>query len=403
MKKLILLFLVGLLVTSCEKDLYQGLTRDQVYEQSFQKTFGKIAHTQTWGFNNKITRSAYPNGNMWDFIPEDITDTEREAVLNVFNNLGEVSYTSLIDLDKFYVQQVYKGTQHYTAGNGSDVIGSNHMDWLFTLTDKKVNVVSWWPYEEEIVTVDPYPDHIFDFNNSNSSDYNGSMLMINSNTDVFGFHDSESNKLYTYFRMEEINGNYYVGFDYSAEGDNPNQQIQRNYIYNDWIVKIIPAEGNSIKEEGRIICEDMGTIGDFDFNDVVFDATIYNDGTTKITLLAAGGTLDVTVDGVNVGEVMGKMVNTGLTNVNNYVFESQNKYNTLIEIPIVVTRTDEAGNVTSYELSAEMGKAPQKICVPKTFRWCKEYKSIKDAYPGFTEWVTGGKFWNGEVNNELIY
>ena len=147
----------------------------------------------------------------------------------------------------------------------------------------------------------------------------------------------------------------------------------------------------------------MGNIGDFDFNDIVFDAIIHESGKTEITLLAAGGTLDISVDGVNVGEVMGKMVNTGLTKVNTYYFESENLYNNLIDIPIVVTKTDAAGVVTSYELTAEMGKAPQKICVPVTFKWCKEYKNIKDAYPGFKDWVTGGKFWSGEVNNELIY
>ena len=74
-----------------------------------------------------------------------------------------------------------------------------------------------------------------------------------------------------------------------------------------------------------------------------------------------------------------------------------------VDIPIVVTKTDVAGNVTSYELTAEMGKAPQKICVPITFKWCKEYKNIKDAYPGFKDWVTGGKFWNNGTNDELIY
>ena len=65
--------------------------------------------------------------------------------------------------------------------------------------------------------------------------------------------------------------------------------------------------------------------------------------------------------------------------------------------------SNSAENVTSYELSAQVGKAPQKICVPKTFRWCKEYKSIKDAYPGFKNWVNNGDFWSGEINNELIY
>ena len=410
MKKLLLLFaFIGL--CACEKDVYTGVTQDQIYEQVFEKQFGQIAPTQTWGFNNKIvTRSADPRGNMWEsegyLVPADITSDERETVLNVFNNVYTGECKSLIDWDCFFVQQVYKGDSEYIAGNGGKVIGSNHMDWLCTETDKQVQVVCWWPYEETVVTVPLYPDHIFDFNGSNSSDYGGRMLMVNSNTNRFGYHESESNGVYWYFRMEKINGNYYVGLDYSAEGQNPNQQVQRDYIYNDWIIKVTPGKGTPVDpvvEEGRIICEDMGNIGDFDFNDVVFDAVIHESGKTEIILLAAGGTLDISVDGVNVGEVMGKMVNTGLTKVNTYYFESENLYNNLIDIPIIVTKTDAAGLVTSYELTAEMGKAPQKICVPVTFKWCIEYKNIKDAYPGFKDWVTGGKFWSGEVNNELIY
>lgn len=59
---------------------------------------------------------------------------------------------------------------------------------------------------------------------------------------------------------------------------------------------------------------------------------------------------------------------TGLKSVPTHSFTAANTYNSLIEIPIVVSKTDAAGNVTSYELTAQMGKAPQKICVPKGFR-----------------------------------
>jgi hypothetical protein len=153
-----------------------------------------------------------------------------------------------------------------------------------------------------------------------------------------------------------------------------------------------------------IICEDLGNIGDFDFNDVVFYAKVWESGKTEITLYAAGGTLDISVAGVNVGEKMGKMVNTGLKSVPTYYFIAENTYNSLIEIPIIVSKTDEAGNVTSYELTAQMGKAPQKICVPLGFRWCKEYKSLADAYQGFKTWTTGtsASWTDGEFVEELV-
>jgi hypothetical protein len=43
--------------------------------------------------------------------------------------------------------------------------------------------------------------------------------------------------------MKCIDGQYYVGFDFEATGDNPNQQETRDYIFNDWIIKICPGNG----------------------------------------------------------------------------------------------------------------------------------------------------------------
>jgi len=168
-----------------------------------------------------------------------------------------------------------------------------------------------------------------------------------------------------------------------------------------------PNEGGDrqVKEQGRIMCEDLGTIGDFDFNDVVFDAVIYTDGTTEITLLAAGGTLDLMVAGIevhgerafNVGKTnnMWHMVNTGTPSVKDPIvvrdpvkFTATEKYNSLIEIPIVV-RKQQGQNITSYNLTAVKGKAPQKICVPIGTRWADEYISITSAYPKFIDWVEG--------------
>lgn len=156
----------------------------------------------------------------------------------------------------------------------------------------------------------------------------------------------------------------------------------------------------TIREQGRIMCEDLGTIGDFDFNDVVFDAIIYEkDGEVtrvEITLLAAGGTMELTIAGQEVHNLFGvpvgpteSMINTGITRKDYVNFTADVKYEHLIDIPIVVKGTDNAGNVTYYELTAEMGKAPQKICVPIGTEWCDEYVSIEKAYPTFKDWVEG--------------
>jgi hypothetical protein len=431
MKKIILCMMSMLALASCNNNDFDTLTPQEVKEQqyavAFKDAIGTPAKTQTWGFVTSasapvfdFTRTAMPNSNEWgtangvgylDFPkPADITADERAAVLKVFNEKGKTSYTSILDVDSFFVQQVYCGP------NG------HKMTELATTVDYKreKNVICWWPYEEKIdeTAVDPYDDIINNFNNGKYSGNaeQGCMLMYNSATKDFSFKTTQSGgeRIYNHWRMEKINGNYYVGFDHEAWRQAPanaNEEDFRDYIYNDWIVKIVPGKGFSdedkVKESGRIICEDLGGIGDFDFNDVVFDATIYESGKTVITVLAAGGTLQISVAGQDISSIMGHMVNTikGGATHEPYTFTAASTYNSLIEIPVVVSNKDNANQLYQYELKAEMGKAPQKIKVPTSFRWCQEYKehSIDKAYPGFTEWVTGGKFWNGEVKEEHLY
>lgn len=173
--------------------------------------------------------------------------------------------------------------------------------------------------------------------------------------------------------------------------------------YTDWIVTLTEAikpTKKTVAEEGRIICEDLGTSDDFDFNDIVFDATIYTDGTCDITILAAGGTLDITVAGEDIHSHTGKM-----TTKCNYALPTKTGYSHLIDIPIVVTTTNSAGEITSYELHCKAGAAPQKICVPKTYKWCTERTHIDDAYPEFKEWVkaNNGMNWtNNPVAGKVV-
>lgn len=420
MKKIIFGIIALLSFTACNHDI-ETLTPQEIkeakYAAAFEQVFGTISPTQTWGFSQTATtRSAQPNSNQWGTNdwdgrylnypkPADITLEERAKVLAVFNEKGKESYTDLVNWSNFFVQQVYCGT------NG----------W-------KMNELACWDPQGYNYTIYPdwnnsQPTIVFSnddiCNNFNGGKYNnnaeqGCMLMFNSSTSQWSFKTSQSGgeRIYDHWRMEKIDGSYYVGLDHEAWRQAPanaNEEDKRDYVYNDWIIKIVPGNGvtppiDRVKEEGMIICEDLGTIGDFDFNDVVFYAKVWESGKADIEILAAGGTLDIEVAGVKIGDVMGKMVNTGLKSVPTYSFTAANTYNSLIEIPIVVSKTDAAGNVTSYELSAQMGKAPQKICVPKGFRWCKEYKSLAEAYTGFKDWTSGkSDTWaNGTFVKELV-
>ena len=433
MKKVFFILISILFVYSCTRDfeyIDPAKAKEIQYSEAFESSFGTIDSTQSWGFTRSrmLTRAAMPNSNEWGTNngvgylqfpkPADITPEERAAVLAVFNQKGKEHYESILNIDSFFIQQVYCGPNGWKMNELATTVNYK----------RERKVICWWPYQDELIETpcEPYDDIVNNFNNGkyNGNAEQGCMLMYNSSTKLdFSFKTSQSGgqRIYGHWRMEKINGNYYVGFDHEAWRQAPanaNEEDKRDYIYNDWIIKIVPGlnysepEEDKIKESGRIICEDLGGIGDFDFNDVVFDATIYKSGRTIITFQAAGGTLPLTVAEVEVHNAFGVstqvMVNTGAidgVDVEPYTFESVHKYNSLIDIPIIVLHHG-ANRMERYatELKAELGKSPQKICVPSTFEWCKERKSIDSAYPGFIHWVNQADRWyNDNPNYTNIY
>jgi len=386
---LIFVLMMGLSFTSCTKhdfDFDPTANVTTAYNKAFVSTFGTPDTYQNWGFTSgaTTTRSAQPNSNQWGTNewdgrylnfpkPADITQDEIDAVLKVFNKVGAERYTSLVDWDKFFVQQVWKGTaEHPTHAPNQSVIGGNQMDWLCAY-DPNTNS----------------DDHINNFNNANGS----VMLMFDSSTRRFGFKSSSDNGHVFYnFRMELINGYYYVGLDFEANGQNPNEQVDRDYIYNDWIVKIVPGKGTIIPtpEHLRIIAEDLsahqGT--DFDFNDIVLDVDIEN-SIASCKLIAAGGTLPLRINGddnLEVHKMFGVntnvMVNTGIGDPIAPVSFSLSGINNASQIKLEVFK-----NETWMEMKAEQGVPAAKIAVFQNFEYCAEREPITKKYPNFKNWV----------------
>jgi hypothetical protein len=256
----------------------------------------------------------------------------------------------------------------------------------------------------------------------------------------------------------------------------------RDYVFSDWIVTLTPARkiGNdtpgsfeipiesgggtkkgkkittyyyqlSIAQQGRIMCEDLGVISasDIDFNDVVFDAYIYdaepwikevivdennnliplenNPSWTKdnnaadkrfaeIYILAAGGTLPISVAGErvkdNFGDQNGKtslsdaiIVNTCTQEGNEAGGAYSNPWQNF-SVAQKIVKEDETCNIKLKDLkvvvqygnqilvlNSERGLAPHKICVPLDLpngtdvKWPLERVVIKDAYKDFEKYV----------------
>ena len=216
--------------------------------------------------------------------------------------------------------------------------------------------------------------------------------------------------------------------------------------YSDWIVTLTEAQRISENPtgpydivyvqriiDGRIFCEDLGSADrtDIDYNDVVFDAFTYVkdafrvpysldiDGNkvydwggkfrltglstyekTDINLLAAGGTIDITVAGEKVHKKMDiektVMANTYVEGASPKLSESnvaekvppykftvfESNYEDLSNIPIVVKVDDQVRELTAY-----IGDVPQKFCAPVGTPWVVERKAIEYGLPLFKDWV----------------
>ena len=211
-------------------------------------------------------------------------------------------------------------------------------------------------------------------------------------------------------------------------------------------IKVVTTEKfyktTELVEQGRVFCEDLGQISsnDLDFNDVVFDAYVYRittstqtiveeDGEvisnetvedeptykTAIVLLAAGGTLELNLAGVEVHNALGNNPTSTIINTITSADESYHNqwttygpmvlgedfsYSSIVEIPIIV----RYGNGEILELTAQQGWAPHKILVPIGTKWCKERVNIADAYKSFNDYVgTSLYFWEGEIDDTKLY
>lgn len=296
--------------------------------------------------------------------------------------------------------------------------------------------------------------HLNDFNSNNAGTQWGTIYMENSSALSFKYHCSWSSEEFTYFKCAEINvpgvgKGYYVGMCMAGyKKDNGDRYINKDSLdlqyADDWIIKVIPGNGSSVvntktskvlKKKDVLVhkwvfCEDLGSSSsnkDYDYNDLVFDAkiideykvlrdadgneTAYTDDPShsyyaEVTPLAAGGELTIKFDKIS-NTVHGMFANGIATNVlintcradqsiaashqerllaqtEKYEFASAADAN--INNIAVVVRTQTA----AYALSAYKGEAPHKICVPVGTRWAYERTDIKDAYTGFSSYVSGG-------------
>lgn len=262
---------------------------------------------------------------------------------------------------------------------------------------------------------------------------------------------------------------YYLGFDYQiyqelggslAGGDLVKYKLHKaDGYYSNWIFKLSPALPISTDDKHtglsrRIMCEDLGNTYDFDFNDVVFDATYnisqsdyeaylsgYKNDTpidVTITLQAAGGTLPIYVGvdpnnravSMEAHQLLGNNSSKTPVNVNapggatsavaiyhyklpftpsEQTEEARKQALSLNNIPIYVQSSSNIGTylttsdtywgneytATSHYTPNNKGasSAPRAFGVPLDVCWMNENQFIETSYTHFPDWVQNQSAW----------
>ena len=296
----------------------------------------------------------------------------------------------------------------------------------------------------------------------------GDLLSENQNSGGFGFHGPSGNNPYAVIKAKAIKwnsddqyrmayfGNLYIDAEsHSKQGakDPMNNPPVQPYYYHDSSVKFSFTDENdtftattspvSIEpsdcspgynsdvtpptppvtpatDKVRVIAEDLSMNDgkpDFDFNDVVFDVDLLSNGKVRITLLAAGGTLPLTVgdpttelqsptmemqydtQGEKMGEVMTyevhhqfKVSTTTMVNTNAAGGANRDAVEILIDNPstssdildianAIPIRVFKGGEWIELEKAVPVGTRTEqltasKVAVDGTFGWCAERVNI---------------------------
>lgn len=182
------------------------------------------------------------------------------------------------------------------------------------------------------------------------------------------------------YKEYSVNGRTYWGFDCTNDGD-----------YSDLIFLVQNVELMPI--EKRYMVEDLGSIGDFDFNDIVFDVQQDAQGNQKCIIRAMGGTLDFTlqignttwtksVDGVAKGYETAIMYNTnpidGAMVLDEFDVTGWNPAENNITVSVV---SKENNGVITVIPFPKKGEVPMIIALDTFYAWMTEKESLpKDWY-----------------------
>lgn len=413
-KSVLVLSCGAMVMASCSKtDDFGAASLEQlqedVYSSAFIKEFGKPAADHDWGFTDfSMVPVRIPEGSP-RMVSND-ANARRRAVATSVNGVDPVKYSKdqflkakqptayfFLRIDNNIVIQELHGVQsnpssEYYPKPGlelsknlkdlqyqQDNQGSINMDEF-----NKLTLINDGKGVTFATDSDPIPDAVF-----NAPSF-----------ETMALHVPDQQKINIAGSVEEFNSENYKIFWYVAKWQESDDIVHVDGILvpKDQITVNIPEYKKRIIVEdlkGNINADKSVSGSDFDFNDVVFDAVTWNRGGQnhlKIILRAAGGTLPIYVNGVNIHDHVGLMFNTGKDR--DYTFgktiyegtfegnaEDAKTFN-FNSIPVEVEI-----NGSKVTAGANIGEAPEKIAVDVDYQWVEEYTKITTVYSKFADYV----------------
>lgn len=447
---------------SCSDDVsYDSLIEQKAktFEQTFIEAYGTPAPNHTWGFKkNTVTRSTEKESHtlLQDFglTKPTLQDGEAAYVMQWFRDNPDDNSVGL-DITKYFI--IFVG--------GNTTVNVKHHDWDGNYYNNNRNNGATSNFFDVYSTQTSILDQLW-IDGEHIKDWNANggvtELVYDRKADNFIAHNSFCDVWTTKWKLAQITYNgetgWYVGLSsyakklegtyetISGSGEYDDRAYYTDYdredFYDDYVFKIVPAESvpdefeettiiehEEIVEAGRVFCEDLGASSrsDIDYNDVVFDGIIVHewkmiDGVkvsdgyyAKVCLLAAGGTIPVTVGGHEIHGVLSE--NKVGTNIMINTIKEEDRAEVkgagvFQHAPVVIDRIDNVTSLDGIQIYALYNNkivevtnngenlAPYKICVPIGTRWAKERVDIGIAYKDFSEYCKTGpevKFWEEET------
>ena len=253
-------FALSVCFSGCSHDSDASSPKEKAvesYNRIFIETFGEPAIDHTWGFDEHETemqadtRGVDANGNHWALtweVPDPLTQSQLDKVRRYFQAIHEPEGVA-IHYENFFVQQVYKGGTNPGSNSPERYLAADQRTWINS-GEHMDKLTCGWGYNTpgyEGAASPYFYDHVYNFNNADagvygnvmnntSTDVNDAsqqhpdkiMLMVDSNSDCFGYWNSNGsvghNDRYVIIpgtvidawdgSGDAVSGRYFVAFDF---------------------------------------------------------------------------------------------------------------------------------------------------------------------------------------------